>query len=98
MVTAEAATESLKSCAGIPTGGFTFGAAKTTATTSMIRFTFSTHGTGGLNIGTPSQPIASTPSSALFSLSNPIPVTHTTGFIFIASVPSSLPQEELDFP
>lgn len=89
MLRAEAASEALKSRAAIPTGGFTFGPTKTTATTSMIKFTFCTCGTGGLNLETTSQSMAGTPSSALFSLSNPIPATQTTGFIFTASVAST---------
>ncbi|XP_043830674.1 nuclear pore glycoprotein p62 isoform X3 [Dromiciops gliroides] len=64
-------------------GGFTFGPAKTTATTPGPGFSFSTPGTGGgFNFGTPSQPAASTPATSLFSLTTPASTTQTPGFSF----------------
>ncbi|KAF0872331.1 nuclear pore glycoprotein p62 [Crocuta crocuta] len=67
---------------GAPTGGFTFGTAKTATTTSATGFSFSTAATGGFNFGTPSQPAASTPSTGLFSLTTQAPATQTPGFSF----------------
>ncbi|XP_029780737.1 nuclear pore glycoprotein p62 [Suricata suricatta] len=67
---------------GAPTGGFTFGTAKTATTTPATGFSFSTPATGGFNFGTPSQPAASTPSTGLFSLTTQAPATQTPGFGF----------------
>ncbi|KAL6053663.1 hypothetical protein STEG23_018896 [Scotinomys teguina] len=67
---------------GAPTGGFTFGTAKTATTTAATGFSFSTSGTGGFNFGTPSQPAATTPSTGLFSLTTQTPTTQTPGFNF----------------
>ncbi|XP_027947305.1 nuclear pore glycoprotein p62 [Eumetopias jubatus] len=74
---------------GAPTGGFTFGAAKTATTTPATGFSFSTSGTGGFNFGTPSQPAASTPSSGLFSLTTQAPATQTPGFSFGTTTPAT---------
>ncbi|XP_045747939.1 nuclear pore glycoprotein p62 [Mirounga angustirostris] len=75
---------------GAPTGGFTFGAAKTATTTPATGFSFSTSGTGGApSFGTPSQPAASTPSSGLFSLTTQAPATQTPGFSFGTTAPAT---------
>ncbi|XP_075393708.1 nuclear pore glycoprotein p62 [Tenrec ecaudatus] len=70
---------------GAPTGGFTFGTAKTATTAPATGFSFSTPSTGGFNFGTPSQPAASTPSTSLFTLSTQAPATQTPGFSFGAT-------------
>ncbi|XP_008053992.1 nuclear pore glycoprotein p62 isoform X1 [Carlito syrichta] len=74
---------------GAPTGGFTFGTAKTATTTPATGFSFSTSGTGGFTFGTPSQPAASAPSTSLFSLSTQAPATQTSGFSFGTTTPAS---------
>uniref|UniRef100_A0A8D1ZWC7 Nuclear pore glycoprotein p62 n=1 Tax=Sus scrofa TaxID=9823 RepID=A0A8D1ZWC7_PIG len=74
---------------GAPTGGFTFGAAKT-ATTTPAAFSFSTSGTGGFNFGTPSQPASSTPSTSLFSLTTQASATtQAPGFSFGTTTPAA---------
>lgn len=75
--------------AGAPTGGFTFGTAKTATATPAAGFSFSTSGTGGFSFGTPSQPAASTPSTSLFSLTTQVPATQTPGFSFGATTPAA---------
>ncbi|MBZ3887327.1 Nuclear pore glycoprotein p62 [Sciurus carolinensis] len=73
---------------GAPTGGFTFGTAKTVTTTPTTGFSFSASGTGGFNFGTSSQPATTTPSTGLFSLTTQAPATQTSGFSF-GTTPSS---------
>ncbi|XP_012609781.2 nuclear pore glycoprotein p62 [Microcebus murinus] len=73
---------------GAPTGGFTFGTAKTATTTSAPGFSFSAS-TGGFNFGTPSQPPASSSSTGLFSFNTQTPATQTAGFSFGTTTPAS---------
>ncbi|XP_004457801.2 nuclear pore glycoprotein p62 [Dasypus novemcinctus] len=75
--------------AGAPTGGFTFGTAKTATTTASTGFSFSTTGTGGFNFGIPSQPTTSTPPSSLFSLTTQAPATQAPGFSFGSAAPAA---------
>ncbi|KAM9225534.1 nuclear pore glycoprotein p62 [Dugong dugon] len=75
--------------AGAPTGGFTFGTAKTATTTPATGFSFSTPGTTGFNFGAPSQPAASTPSTNLFTLTTQAPTTQTPTFSFGATTSTS---------
>uniref|UniRef100_A0A8C6CKW7 Nuclear pore glycoprotein p62 n=1 Tax=Moschus moschiferus TaxID=68415 RepID=A0A8C6CKW7_MOSMO len=74
---------------GAPTGGFTFGTAKTATTTPATGFSFSTSGTGGFSFGTPSQSAASTPSTSLFSFSTQTPATQTPAFSFGTTTPTA---------
>ncbi|XP_053462639.1 nuclear pore glycoprotein p62 [Nycticebus coucang] len=67
---------------GAPTGGFTFGTAKTATTTPSTGF-------GGFTFGTPSQMPASTSSTGLFSFTTQTPATQTPGFGFGTTTPAS---------
>ncbi|XP_006868284.1 PREDICTED: nuclear pore glycoprotein p62 [Chrysochloris asiatica] len=72
-----------------PTGGFTFGPAKTATTTPATGFSFPTPATGGFNFGAPTQPATNTPSTSLFSLTTQTPATQAPGFSFGAATPAS---------
>ncbi|XP_003801513.1 nuclear pore glycoprotein p62 [Otolemur garnettii] len=67
---------------GAPTGGFTFGTAKTATTTPSTGF-------GGFTFGTPSQTPASTSSTGLFSFTTQTPAAQTPGFGFGTTTPAS---------
>ncbi|XP_004414471.1 PREDICTED: nuclear pore glycoprotein p62-like [Odobenus rosmarus divergens] len=70
---------------GTPSGGFTFGSAKTIATTSATGFTFSTPViTGGLGLGTKQCPITLGDSIQPFAFGSAIQSAPATGLSFIS--------------
>ncbi|XP_037002927.2 nuclear pore glycoprotein p62 [Artibeus jamaicensis] len=74
---------------GAPTGGFTFGTAKTATTTPATGFSFSSSSAGGFSFGTSSQPSASAPSTSLFSLTTQAPAAQTSAFSFGTTAPAA---------